>query len=183
MAYRVPFHQETFTAEVPGDERVEFDLSAVSSSSLVLLKALMAGMASLAFLRDPGGDETKRASEQLKSVGPAFVEGVDAVRGLTVPDALARRVLLRETDSKETDDVPVKTGAQFARVAPYLPAIALQVGFKLIRLSGEEGAGIKPDYFGLCSGSPAKPTSQSGTAEPAPSTPSGTADAGTTQVH
>jgi hypothetical protein len=183
MAYRVPFHQETFRAEVPGDETLEFDLSAVSAASLVLLKGLVAGTAHLTFNRNPSGEDITKAASCLKLCGPAFIEGVDAVRGLAVPDALARRVFLRESDQKDTDDFTIRTGAQFARIAPYLPAVALQIGFKLITMSGEEGAGMKPEYFGLPSGSPATPASQSGTAAPAPDTPSATADGATTKVH
>lgn len=168
MAYQIAFSQETFRPKtIEGNETaldpVEFDLSAVQGPSLALLKGLMFGSAFLSFSMQPSEKDLQSAAAGLASAGPAFVEGVDAVRGLTIPDNLARRLGLRKADDPSTAPFAVTTGPQFARVAMVDPALGFEVGFKIVLMSEQHGAGIDPRLFGLPTTSPANDSPSSGT--------------------
>lgn len=171
MAYQIPFNEENYkpkTIEGNNDPDnptpIEFSLSAVGSASLVRLKGLLYGSTVLTHNMEPDGRTLNAAAEGLASAGPAFVEGVDGIRGgLMVPDKLARRVGIRTDKDKSTGPCEVSTGGQFARVAPYMPELAMEIGFKLATLSDTTGAGADARLFDSPTTSPATQTRPSGT--------------------
>lgn len=174
MAYRIPFHRVAYRPEtIPGntesDTPVEVDLSPVGGVELAKAKTLVTALGTLGLV-DAGwsGAHERTVVEGLKSAPDLFKQGIDAIRGLSVPAAMAVKVglLPKVPDGLTPDsDVPVTTGEQFVRLVPYQTALALELVMRLVKLSTE--ADIDPRFFASPTTSPATRANGSGSAPPA----------------
>lgn len=175
MAYRIPFHRvayrpESLPGNVDSDAPVEFDLSPVGGGELAKAKTLVTALGTLGLV-DAGwtAQHERTVVEGLKSAPDLFKAGIDAIRGLSVPAAMAVKVglLPKVPDGLTPDsDVPVTTGEQFVRLVPYQTALALELVMRLVKLSTD--ADIDPRFFGSPTTSPATRANGSGSAPPAP---------------
>lgn len=183
MSYQIPYDTDTWKPGddlIPGnthaDNPVEFDLAPAGGPDLARLKSVLYASAGLT-------NEGVWSPDMQAAVIGAFDTGADvfercvtAVRGYTVPAALAVRVgllmklpVIADADGHVRPDpqapVPVTTGHEFAKVAGFQTAMALSLAFEIMKLS-RQVARLDARLFVRPSGS-----SSAGT----PDAPSGTA--------
>lgn len=183
MAHHIPFHQDTFRPKfIAGNDRsdtpVEFDLSALGAPDQVRLKGLI--YASVALGSRPGWDAQIEAGmiDAFQKAPEVFINGVDAVRNLTVPAAMAVKAgVLAELPANLPKDhpVPIVTGKDFARVSVFMPTLAFEVAHRLEQLCDESY--IDPRLFEPPSTSPGTPAAPNGSARRARHRPGRTATA------
>jgi hypothetical protein len=174
MAYQIPYETETYRVEdalIAGNSRadnpVEFDLAPAGGSDLARLKSVL--VASGGLMDEKWSPETQAATIAAMSTGnDVFTRTVLAVRGLTVPAALAVRVGIIPEVPERADaagvvkpdpkaPVLISDGAQFARVSGFLSGVALGVAFRLIKISSQVDE-VDPRFFVRPSGSPSPGT-------------------------
>jgi len=178
---RVPFYKETFVSKLgerSEDGPAEFELSMVFGEDLVRLKSMI--FAIMATANTTGDRWTPALQESATGAfrsGPrVFVNGVKNVHNLTAPAAVCRAVGLKVPDrTPDDEEIPIRTGAEFALIAPCIPTLAFEVALEINSLTIK--AAIDPRFTERPSGSPSKPAATSGTADAAPSTSSGSATA------
>lgn len=168
--YQIPYYRETLrpiSDVIPGnseaDNPVEFDLSPAWGADLARIKSLV--YASLGLVSDTGWTPEIQAAviAAFETGAPAFINTIEAIRGLTIPAAMAVRAgLLAEIptsvkpgDSGPTPDynapVPVTTGRQFSLICGSVTPMALHVAMKVSELS--QRAQVDPRFFVQPSGS------------------------------
>lgn len=155
MAATIPFHRETFRpiciqGNDTADNPVEFKISAVGGQGRARIKSIL--VASEGMLGDAGWSPAVQEAviKAFETGAPAFAEGVQEVRGLTVPAALAQKVGLLAPGKlpqglDEASQVPILTGSEFAAISGYWPVLAFEVAMAIARVSGQ--AEIDPRFF------------------------------------
>lgn len=198
MALHLKYITTTFR---PGDDilpgnstaaaPLEFDLAPAEGPDLARLKSIIVGTGGLT------GDIPWTEAAQGIVVSSivhgrdAYVNTVTAIRGLTVPAALALRAGLVDTEGvpkkihRAGEDprpdleapIAVRTGYAFAKVCGFMPGIAMTVAGKIAELTNAQA--IDPRFFapGFGSGEAATPAPKPTTAEPAQPPPDGPATA------
>jgi hypothetical protein len=186
MAYHLPFKGDTFRPlndVIPGNETdpnpVEFDIVPAEGPDLARLKSII--FADLGLIQDGNWDPSTQESviRAFETGAPVFIRTVEAIRGLTIPKRLARKVGIvppladGQVDPDPQEPVPVLNGLAFTKVCGYMAALALHVAFKITSLSAS--LEIDPRFFGQPSGSPgpAKPRRTRGSAKRARNTSAG----------
>jgi hypothetical protein len=185
MPFTIPFHRLPGfrpKTSIPGndisDAPVTFDLSMAAGPDHARLKSLLSATAGLASPLQQWTPDVQRAvTEALRSSSQLFVDTVDKIVGLSVPAVLARRLsLVVDASRKDDDPVPIESGHAFARVAPYFPALALEIGFEIMSLT-VKGA-VDPRFFDSRSALPASGAKPNGSATPAQTPSAADATAG-----
>lgn len=164
---------------------VEFDLSPVDDASMAKLKGFIFASAWMVHGSSANATESQiqNAVSGFRNIAGVFTNGVEAVRNLGVPLALAKKVGLvspEQSKSLPSDYVhPIKTGAEFELVAPYLQALSTSVAFKLSEVSSKSE--IDPSFFASATTSRKSSGSRSGSARrvQTPNEAGGTADSRT----
>lgn len=183
MAYQIPYESATYTPDsdlIPGNEHadnpVQFDLAPAGGSDLARLKSVIYAAAGLT---NEGGWSPEMQAAVLSSFetgAPMFERCVLAIRGFSIPAALAVRLgILSKLPVRAGDDgrvlpdpaapVPILTGIEFAKIAGFQTALALSVAFEIMKISRQVER-LDPRLFVRPSGSPSAGT---------PSGPTGTA--------
>ena len=171
MSHQIPYATDTFRPVsdlIPGNETannpVEFDLVPAEGSDLARLKSVMFAAAGLVNTSTWTPEMQEAVIRAFETGAPAFVNKVEAVRGLTVPARLAKRVgIIQELPTHVPEGttapvpnpkapVPVLHGLSFSKVCGFVPAMALHVAMKIVDLSAQAEA-IDPRFFGQPSGS------------------------------
>lgn len=171
MSYQIPYHRTTFRPVndlLPGnqdtDNPVEFDLAPAAGADLARIKSVV--YATLGLVQgDAWTPDVQEAVIRAFDTGaPAFVNTVEAIRGLTIPAALALRVGIIQELPKHVPPgksslepnpeapVPVVSGLGFSKICGFVPAMALHVAMQIAEISQKTEA-VDPRFFGLPSGS------------------------------
>src|SRR5262245_5917238 len=136
VAYRIPFHQETFIPESSiaenrsNDRPVAFELSMAAGPDHARLKSILFATMGLLNTGETGWSPEMQAAvaEAFRNGPQLFTNTVGRIDNLTAPAALCRRLSMPISDkAKDEDDIPITDGYQFAKVAPYMPSLALEV--------------------------------------------------------
>jgi hypothetical protein len=200
MSFTLPYHRKSFRPEIdaliPGnqtaDDPVEFDLAPAWGPDKARMKSVM--FATMGLVQDGDWSPQTQATviAAFETGAPAFVNTVEAIRGLNIPSVMAVRAGLlaeiptkpREGGGMEPDPekkFPITTGGQFAKICGAVPALSLAVALEIIKLSDKATAGTDPRFTQPRSGSGARVTraKRSSTAPSArkPRSGTGTADA------
>ena len=189
--YTIPFNQETYRAQsIPGnataEKPVEFVLSQVGGEDLVKLKGLVFASSVLAHVKSWQKEMSAGAIDAFQKAPSFFVSGIDEIRNLSVPFALAKKAGIAP-DMKDGESAPdtvaIRAGGQFAAISPFVIVLALEVAMKLAEIS--QASEIDTRFFGRGSGSPAARTTPNGSARRAvkPRKPRGTAGSGPKTVN
>jgi hypothetical protein len=186
MSYRIPFHRDpgfipqTIPDNATSDRPVSFELSMAAGPDQARLKSIL--FATIGMANPTAASWSAQIQhavvEAFRMSPELFINTVGRVANLTAPAALCRRVGIEVSDKAgDEDDVPITNGALFAKVAPFMTDLALEVALEIQRLT-VKGA-IDPRFTKPSSGSPGKSSKRSGSARtaPRPSDGSGTAGA------
>ena len=159
------------------DAPVEFDLRMASGPDQARCKSLLTATAGMALALEHWTPEVQRnVTSALLSSSELFIGTVGAVRNLRAPAILCRLVGIVVPDKAQDDDLfPIDTGVKFARVATYMPFVAMEVAFEISQLT--QRAQLDPRFFGSPSGSGPSGAKPNGSATPAPPTSAGTGTA------
>lgn len=137
--YRIVFNTETFQSTLA--DGVELDLQHPSLIDRVRLRGIFIAIGALSAGWQWTEQTGATAVAALKDSGQLFENCVRKVRGLSAPASVCRTVgVVVKDDAKDDDAIPIETGQQFARVAPYVPELAIEVAFRLIRLANRREA-------------------------------------------
>jgi hypothetical protein len=179
MAHRIPFHREGFTPKtIPGNEQsdlpVRFKLDMAAGPDHARLKSIL--FACLQTGNPNPRDWSENMQESViaafRTGAQVFVNTVRSITNLTAPVAMCRLVGIDvPKDAADEDEIPIRTGAEFARIAPYCLSLALEIAFELQQLTVK--GSIDTRFSKPSSGSPATPASPSGSAPAAPTTSGG----------
>jgi hypothetical protein len=199
MALHLSYARDTYrppSAVVPNNDTastpVEFDLAPAEGPDLARLKSIIVSTGGLV------GDVvwTKEVQDLVVAAfhhgAPAFVQTVTAVRGLTVPAAMAVRVgLLAELPvhvpagasapvPNPEAPVPIPSGRAFAAICGFVPLLAMHIANEILKLTTRSGIDLR--FFEPPSGSGGQetPGTTPGGAPPAPPVPDAPATAGST---
>jgi hypothetical protein len=197
MAQHLSYATTTYrppNAVIPGNDDdahpTEFDLLPAEGPDLARIKSAIVGTAGLV-IDAPWTEQTQDVVvSAIKHGAPAFIETIAAIRGLTVPAAMAHRVgvigeLPGHLAPGGSSPVPnpaapiaVTTGAQFSRICGFLPVLSMFVAQQIVELSNRTG--IDARFFEPPSGSGGQetPGTTPGSATPAPPPPGAPATAG-----
>ncbi len=156
--FEVPYATDTVRIAadlLPGndtsDNPLEFDIVPPWGPDLARLKSLMLATTGLT---DDGWSPAMQelVIKAFETGASAFVNTVTAVRGLSVPRAMALRAGIEIHDPK-TQRVQITTGVDFSKVcgALQLAPIALHVAFQIVALSKKQD--VDPRFFVQPSGS------------------------------
>lgn len=169
--HQIPYHRDTFRPVndlLPGNETsdnpVEFELVPAAGSDLARIKSVI--YATLGLVQGDAWtpDVQEGVIRAFETGAAAFANTVEAVRGLTIPAALAKRVgIIQELPNhvlpgsstpvpNPEAPIPVVSGLAFSKICGFVPAMALHVAMKVAELSGKTEA-IDPRFFGQPSGS------------------------------
>ena len=205
MAYQVPYTRDTFripNTVIPGNEQsdnpVEFDLAPAWGSDMARIRSMI--QATVGLVTENGWTPEIQDSvlKSFDTGAGAFVNTVEAIRGLTIPAAAAVRAGLLDkvpthvpagkTEAVPYPDAPfaITDGVAFSRVAGGMTVLALIVAMKIADLSQTAEKALDPRLFVQPSGSggPGMPSGTNGTADSArrPSRRPGTAGKGSTRT-
>lgn len=195
MAVHLRYTRNTFTppdTAIPGNsaakDPVQFDLVPAEGGDLARIKSVVVGAIGLTV--DVWSPEVQRTvTAAFSHSAPAFIDTVVAIRGLTIPAAMAVRVKLLETlpvrvppggSAPAPDpDAPfaITTGHAYSRICAFLPALSMLLANEIARITEESG--IDTRFFASPSGSPAPatPVATPIAASAAPTAPEGPATA------
>lgn len=142
MSATVPFNQETYRPKSilgnqTADKPVEFELSQVGGTDLVRLKTLMFALGGLGLTTDwtPAMQDSILSAFQN---GPGvFVNGIDRIRGLKIPVAMAVKVGLFASKPDGVDEFEITRGDQFAKILGFQTVLGLEIAMELAKLSTE----------------------------------------------
>lgn len=172
--YSIPYHRcpdfRPISDVIPGNQSaanpVSFDLAPAWGPDLARIRSIIT--ASIGLVQEAEWSPSIQAAviAAFESGAPAFVNTVEAVRGLTVPAVMALRAgLIRElpkvpgtNNPDDTAQVPITSGFDFSRICGAVPAMALHVAMKIMEIS--EKAEVDPRIF-------AQPSGSGGTGTPA----------------
>lgn len=159
------------------DTPVEFDLMMADGPNQARVKSLIQATTGLTLSLESWTPAVQAnvVSALLRS-SELFIGTIDAIRNLSAPARLCRLVALK-VDEKAKDDepIPIDTGVKFARVATYMPLLALELAFEISTLTHK--AQVDPRFFASPSGSAPSAANQSGAAPAAPTPPAASATA------
>jgi hypothetical protein len=185
VAHQIPYQQKTYRPDddliagnTTASNPVEFDLAPAEGQDMARIKSILVATGGL-LAADAWSAEVQRAVISAFETGaPAFNNTVEAIRGLTVPAALAKRVGMIDQVVDPSAQIPVVNGVQFGRVGMFFPVLAMQVAAEIVNLSNH--ANVDPRFFVQPSGSggPATSNGTAGTADTAPQRPEGNGTAG-----
>ncbi len=167
MAYQIPYHRSPKFRPtndlIPGNDKsdnpVEFDLAPAWGADLARIRSIIAGSMGLSQDQDWSPAVQQAVTAALETGGAAFVNTVEAVRGLTVPAAMAVRAgiitAVPVVPGTSTPDpgapVPVVSGFHFSRICGAVPAMALHVALEIMGISAKSE--VDPRLFVQPSGS------------------------------
>lgn len=166
MAYEIPYHKSLY--KIPdmvidgnstADNPVEFDLAPAWGPDWARIRSII--QATIGLAQDGTWDE---ATQQMviasfEQGGQAFSNTVEAIRGLSVPAAMAIRAgILDELKPGQTlaTQIPITNGRQFSRICGALPTMALCVASEIAKLSNK--GEVDPRLFVQPSGSGSQAT-------------------------
>lgn len=170
MSYQIPYHRETVRPVndvIPGntqsDNPVEFDIAPAWGADLARIKSVV--FASMGLITEAGWTPELQAAVigSFETGAAAFVNTVEAIRGLTVPAVMALRAgLISELPRRVPDGgtepiqdpnapIPITTGVAFSRICGAVSPMALHVAMKIADLSNR--ANMDPRFFAQPSGS------------------------------
>lgn len=171
MAHQIPYHTDTFrpvSDVIPGNETadnpVEFDLVPAEGPDLARLKSVVFAAAGLTQESSWTPDVQEAVIKAFETGAMAFVNTVEAIRGLTIPAAMAKRVgIITELPTHVPEGttapvpnpkapIPVLHGLSFSKICGFVPLMAFHVAMRLVDLSNKAEA-IDPRFFGQPSGS------------------------------
>lgn len=200
MAVHLQYFRDTFRPGddlIPGNstsnDPVEFDLVPAEGADLARLKSMLA--ATVGITQGDWGPTEQAGTIAAYETGPrGFVNTVTAVRGLTVPAAMAVRVGLISQEqmpkhvppgaagpvANDQAQIPITNGFMFSRVCGFMEllALTLQVVAQIVNLSNK--AQIDHRFFVQPSGSQQQGTGSQGAdtnAAAAPQEPDGSGTA------
>lgn len=199
--FDVPYHRDTYRIPdvfIPGnstsDNPTEFDLVPAWGADWARVKSIIVATTGLATTEEWSADMQKTVIAAFETGGTAFINTVTAVRGLTIPAAMAIRAGIIEPKDYNPEQpdakIPITSGLTFSRVCGALPTIALMVASKIAQLSnkaeidgrffvqpsGSGGTGIKKRTRSNATSAPRTPRRRATAASPDPtaSQPAGT---------
>lgn len=171
MAYQIPYHRnpgfrpvnDLIPGNATSDNPLEFDLAPAWGPDLARIRSIIHASLGLTQGAEWGDDIQRSVIASFEHGAAAFVNTVEAVRGLTVPAAMAFRAgLITEQDyptlpgTKTLDhqaQVAVRTGLAFSRICGAVPAMAIHVAMQIAEISAKSEAVQDPRFFGQPSGS------------------------------
>lgn len=181
MAYDIPYHRhpnfrpvdDLIAGNSNADNPVEFDLVPAWGADLARIRSIVHASMGLVQGAEWGDDIQRSVIASFGHGAPAFINCVEAIRGLTVPAAMGLRAgLIQElpmvpgtTTPNPTMKIPVTTGLAFSKVCGAVAAMALHVAMKIAEISAQGDAIQDGRFFVQPSGS--GPT---GTPAPSPTT-------------
>jgi len=167
MAFDIPYHRHPgfrpINDLVPGndnaDNPVEFDLAPAWGADLARIKSIVLASLGLTQTSDWSPEIQAAVIAAFDSGAKAFVNTVEAIRGLTIPAVMAVRagllVEVPKVPGTLTPDpgakVPVTTGLAFSLICGAVPAMALHVATKIAEIS--QKTEVDPRFFVQPSGS------------------------------
>lgn len=172
VAFQVTYARDTYKPDdflIPGNtvanNPVEFDICPAEGADLARIRSILTATAGLVNDHSWSPDMQAAVISAFETGAPAFINTVEAVRGLTVPAVMAKRVGLIAEVPKHVPDggstpvpnlnapIPITTGLDFSKVCGFvnLAALAMQVAFKITELSNRTS--IDPRLFAQPSGS------------------------------
>lgn len=171
MAHQVPFNEDTYRplaikGNADSDRPVEFDLSQVGDTDQARVKSLITAFDELNFSKQWNADIQKRVVACLREGRQVFVNGIDAIRNLTVPYKLAVKAGLAAPGDERKAPVAITNGHEFAAIAAYQQVLAIEIAMQIGKLCKE--GDIDPRFFGLPAGLSTTPTNPNGSAPPVP---------------
>lgn len=197
MAHQISYRRNTYKAPdtlIPGNstssDPVEFDLCPAEGIDLARIKSILVSTAGIA------GDtawspEVQEAVIKGFTIGaPAFVNTVEAVRGLTIPAVLAKRVgIIQEipthvapgtTQVVPNFEAPIRivNGLQFSAIAGFESTLAMFVASEITKLSQLTSVDQRLFVQPSGSGGTGMPSGQTGTADSAQTGSEGSATVG-----
>lgn len=190
MSYQIPYDTDTWKPDndlIPGnahaDNPVEFDLAPAGGPDLARLKSVIYASAGLTNEGVWSPDMQAAVIAAFESGAEVFQRCVTAIRGFTVPAALAVRVGLltkipvaADAEGQVRPDhkapVPITTGYEFAKIAGFQTALSLAAAFEIMKIS-RQVTSLDPRLFERPSGlsSPGTPDARIGTVKPVPKRP------------
>lgn len=161
MSYQIPYHKHLFKLPdvvLPGnstaDNPVEFDLAPAWGADWARIRSIIT--ATIGLSQDGGWspEMQQMVISAFETGGQAFTNTVEAIRGLTVPMAMALRAGILDALPKGSSldtPVPVTNGFHFTRICGAVPVIALTVASEVAKLSQKQE--VDPRLFVQPSGS------------------------------
>lgn len=188
MAYEIPYHRhpnfrpvnDLMPGNAESEDPVEFDLAPAWGADLARIRSIITASLGLVQEQDWGPAIQAAVIASFDTGGAAFVNTIEAVRGLRIPAAMAVRAgLLVEmpkvagTNKPDYDaKVAITTGLAFSRICGAVPAMAFHVATKIAEISQKaEGVVADSRFFAQPSGSggtgtSAAPATTAGSARP-----------------
>lgn len=178
VAFQVTYARDTFK---PGDEvipgnsvatfPVEFDLCPAEGPDLARIRSILMATAGLVNEQSWSPDMQAAVISAFETGAPAFINTVEAVRGMTIPAVMAKRVgIINEVPNhvppgsstpvpNNDAPIPVTTGLHFSRICGFvnLCALSMQLAAEIAKLSNRTT--VDPRLFAQPSGS-GGPTTQ-----------------------
>lgn len=166
MAYHAIYQPDTFRPQVGNDSTenpLEFDIVPAWGADLARVKSIVYSSMGLSQDQDWSPETQRAVGAAFEGGAVMFVNTVTAIRGLTVPAAMALRAGLiielpfrvapgqSEPQPDPQAPIPVTTGLQFSKLAGALVVIAFEVAMAIGKLS--DRANLDPRFFGRPSGS------------------------------
>ncbi len=184
--HKIPYHRfpnfrpgiDLIPGNDAADNPVEFDLAPAWGPDLARIRSIVTASIGLTQDAEWSAQIQNMVIAAFETGAPAFVNTVEAVRGLTIPAAMALRAgLIQEmpkvpgTLTPDYDQhVPVTSGLAFSKICGAVPAMALIVAMKIMEISAKTE--VDPRFFVQPSGSgaTAMPAATATGAGSAPST-------------
>jgi hypothetical protein len=190
MAYDIPYHRHPGFRPpndlLPGNDSsenpVEFDLAPAWGGDLARIRSIMSASIGLVNENDWSPATQAAVIAAFETGAPAYVNTVEAVRGLTIPAAMAFRAglitdLPKVPGTLNPDPaakVAVTTGVAFSRICGAVPAMALAVAMKIMEISAKSEAIVADSRFFVQpsgsggTGTPEAAATTAGSARPTP---------------
>jgi hypothetical protein len=155
MSSQIPYTEDTFRptslkGNSTADHPVEFDLCTVGGPGRARLKSIIIATSGLAGALDWSPETQESVIAAFRTGAAVFHEGVLAIRNLSAPARLLKRVGLIAEYAKgvePTTPLPVTSGAEFAAVCGHMPTLAFEVAMALSKLCKQ--GDIDPRFFRL----------------------------------
>jgi hypothetical protein len=172
VAFQVTYARDTYRPDdvlIAGNSvstfPVEFDICPAEGPDLARIRSILVATAGLVNEQSWSPDMQAAVISAFETGAPAFINTVEAVRGLTIPAAMAKRVgIISEvpthvpqgssTPVPNTEaPIPITTGLHFSRICGFvnLSALSMQLASKIAELSNR--VNVDPRLFVQPSGS------------------------------